>query len=135
MADQTPRVIVLECSDCEQESHVAPAAETMSDAEARAAKLLERFRCPACGGKLAGARAYAEERPKLRVIPRKDWRRDGAGVMVTCPSCRTEGRLGDQHSVAEDGQVSPELACPTKGCDFDAGVRLGSWVADHAVVP
>ena len=33
----------------------------------------------------------------------------------------------DQHKIAEDGMVTPKVACPKPGCGFDEHIQLALW--------
>lgn len=63
----------------------------------------------------------------MRTIPRRDWHRsslDGEPVVrVRCPSCRVTALL--DHSVWDNGAVSPSLDCPE--CSFHDHVVLAGW--------
>ena len=47
------------------------------------------------------------------------------GAVVCCP-CGQKAYLSD-HTIADDGTVSPSLACPADGCDFHENVKLEGW--------
>jgi len=44
---------------------------------------------------------------------------------LTCPNGHTLTLRN--HSVADDGYVSPSVVCPERGCDFHEWVRLRGW--------
>lgn len=45
-------------------------------------------------------------------------------VWFTCPN----GHLGKlDHEIADDGTVSPSVACPVEGCGFHELVKLEDW--------
>ncbi len=46
-------------------------------------------------------------------------------VVISCPGCGVEGRI--DHTVSEDGTVSPSLVCPFD-CGFHEFVKLTDWV-------
>ena len=48
------------------------------------------------------------------------------GTLVTCPSCGATAAL--DHTVDDEGNVSPSLVCPADGCGFHEFVRLEGWV-------
>ena len=44
--------------------------------------------------------------------------------MLICP----KGHIGQlDHTIAEDGTVSPSVVCPESGCGFHEYVRLEGW--------
>lgn len=47
-------------------------------------------------------------------------------AIVTCPSCGGHGGLHD-HSVDDEGNVTPSLVCPHGSCTFHDFVRLDGW--------
>jgi len=51
--------------------------------------------------------------------------RDSRTALVTCSNGHTSS-LSD-HSIADDGSVSPSLVCPYKNCNFHEFVRLDGW--------
>lgn len=48
-------------------------------------------------------------------------------VYIVCPACGREGRLGDRHCVAANGDVDPSVSCPLTDCGFDKFVTLEDW--------
>ena len=60
-------------------------------------------------------------------------RRDEPGkkrVIIGCPGCGRRGDL-DDHTVDENGIVSPSVVCPHKGCTFHDYVALKDWRLDR----
>ena len=49
----------------------------------------------------------------------------GRSASVTCTNGHT-ATLTD-HTIAEDGTVSPSLVCPYEGCEFHEYVKLEGW--------
>ncbi len=45
---------------------------------------------------------------------------------VSCSKCGRPASLTD-HTIADDGAVSPSLVCPYDGCDFHDYVILKDW--------
>jgi hypothetical protein len=64
------------------------------------------------------------------LVPRAAWKtvkRDGEPLLkVCCPACGIWGDLAD-HSISEDGTVSPSLICGNSPCKFHEHVRLEGW--------
>ena len=53
--------------------------------------------------------------------------RDGSRTAnVSCPGCGKIASLID-HSIAQDGTVTPSLVCPYEGCTFHDWVKLEGW--------
>jgi len=44
---------------------------------------------------------------------------------MTCPY--GHGLTLREHSIGADGEVSPSVVCPTRGCSFHEYVRLDKW--------
>lgn len=51
---------------------------------------------------------------------------DEPTAIFTCPRCLTPLLLPD-HKIADDGTVTPAVACPVYNCDFDEVIRLYGW--------
>ena len=49
----------------------------------------------------------------------------GRSADYVCPNGHLGG-LGD-HTIADDGTVSPSVVCPRPGCDFHDHIRLVDW--------
>jgi len=47
-------------------------------------------------------------------------------AFVRCPKCNRVYTLR-QHTVADDGTVTPSLVCPHDDCDFHEYVKLEGW--------
>lgn len=66
------------------------------------------------------------------IAPQGGWHHtilDGKPVAVAyCPKCGKEGYL-DDHSIADDGTVTPSLICSHAPCDFHDTVKLAAWEA------
>lgn len=45
---------------------------------------------------------------------------------IACPTCGQLATLGD-HTIADNGKVTPSLVCPYDGCDFHDYVELEGW--------
>lgn len=52
----------------------------------------------------------------------------GRKASFTCPVCGTLGSLLD-HSIAQDGTVSPSVVCVHEGCNFHEYIQLEGWEA------
>jgi hypothetical protein len=51
---------------------------------------------------------------------------DELKAIVWCPNC--DGRIGIRtHEISPDGEVSPTLVCPHKGCNFREEVQLREY--------
>lgn len=60
--------------------------------------------------------------------PKGTWKKRGDGLIsVVCPDCG-EGAFLD-HTVADDGTVTPSLVCSVTGCKFHEFVKLDGWKA------
>lgn len=51
---------------------------------------------------------------------------DVTTACVTCPNCGNAMSL-KEHTIAENGIVSPSLICPTENCSFHEFVHLEDW--------
>ncbi len=58
-------------------------------------------------------------------------------ICIACPKCgksaalwieRNYKKVGQNHSIAEDGTVSPSVVCPYAPCDFHEFVRLQDYI-------
>jgi hypothetical protein len=49
-------------------------------------------------------------------------------AILVCPDCGYEAPIGPHHEIADDGTLTPELACPTPSCGFEKRVKLEGWV-------
>lgn len=52
--------------------------------------------------------------------------REGRSAMVTCARCERSASLTG-HTIAANGEVSPSLQCPYKGCSWHVYVTLVGW--------
>jgi hypothetical protein len=50
----------------------------------------------------------------------------GWSAMAVCPNGH-EGSL-DDHTIADDGMVTPSVVCPAKNCDFHDSIKLEGWL-------
>jgi hypothetical protein len=46
---------------------------------------------------------------------------------ICCPSCGKTGLLGSNHTVSDDGVVSPSDVCPFPPCTFHQFIVLDDW--------
>lgn len=46
---------------------------------------------------------------------------------VCCPGCGIVGLVGSNHTVADDGIVSPSDVCPFPPCTFHRHIALDDW--------
>ena len=53
-------------------------------------------------------------------------RDDRKTANVSCPECGRAGSLSN-HSIAEDGVVTPSLVCGYDDCDFHRWIKLEDW--------
>jgi hypothetical protein len=44
-----------------------------------------------------------------------------------CPICKKVSMVGHNHTVADDGTVSPSYVCPFPPCTFHEFVQLDDW--------
>lgn len=53
---------------------------------------------------------------------------------ASCPKC---GRIASlsQHSISQDGKVTPSLVCPFDDCDFHDYVKLVGWAERRKGTP
>lgn len=49
----------------------------------------------------------------------------GQSVYVVCPECKMSYAI--DHDIADNGELSPSLMCPTKGCGWHVTARLRGW--------
>lgn len=49
----------------------------------------------------------------------------GRSASFTCPNGHV-GTLSD-HTIADDGSVSPSVVCPYENCDFHEYIQLEGW--------
>lgn len=68
-----------------------------------------------------------DENDPLNGQGRLTWRPFGQNVMFVCPNGHDGLLWNPDHTVAEDGTVSPSVVCPYDGCDFHEFVRLLDW--------
>lgn len=47
-------------------------------------------------------------------------------IVVSCPSCGARTTLSREHKIAEDGSVTPAIACAER-CGFFELVKLDTW--------
>jgi hypothetical protein len=47
-------------------------------------------------------------------------------AMIRCPTCQRYGTLTD-HTIANDGTVSPSVKCSYSDCEFHEYVKLDGW--------
>lgn len=52
-------------------------------------------------------------------------------ALISCPNCGQFMSLS-QHTIAENGEVTPSLVCPHYGCDFHEHITLENWKNDTA---
>jgi len=66
-------------------------------------------------------------------FPRGTWRltkRDGFYVAnFSCPRCGARGGLGHgtNHTIADDGSVSPSVVCDDAACGYHDFIKLDGW--------
>jgi len=53
------------------------------------------------------------------------WRQTNKSVWLTCPNGHSD--VLDDHTIADDGTVTPSVVCPYDGCDWHVHVRLEGW--------
>lgn len=55
---------------------------------------------------------------------------DRKSATVVCPA----GHLGvlTDHTIADDGTVTPSVVCPEQGCGWHEHIRLGGWPGDKS---
>jgi hypothetical protein len=46
---------------------------------------------------------------------------------ICCPGCGKVGMVGHNHTVADDGTVSPSDVCPYEPCAFHEFIVLDDW--------
>jgi hypothetical protein len=51
---------------------------------------------------------------------------NGLKATIICPMCGQYGSLED-HSIAEDGAVTPSVVCPNENCSFHENILLDGW--------
>lgn len=56
-------------------------------------------------------------------ISKKNWKKFGSSVIVTCPQCKKKAAL--DHTIEEDGDVNPSLICPF--CGYHKFIKLEGW--------
>ncbi len=66
---------------------------------------------------------------QMVTIPRSKWKLvviDGKiTARVECPGCKRTFAL--DHTITEDGTVTPSLDCPMEDCQFHDFVKLEEW--------
>lgn len=50
------------------------------------------------------------------------------GAVFDCPACYGPVTLDAAHTIADDGRVTPAVACATPACGFTDEIRLLDWV-------
>jgi len=53
------------------------------------------------------------------------WWRFGESVVLSCPKCGISFRLN--HTITEDGIVTPSVVCPISSCKFHDYIKLGEF--------
>jgi len=54
----------------------------------------------------------------IATIDAAQYVKDGDGVVVCCPCCKTSAPLTEMHTVDPAGYVTPIYACPNAACPF-----------------
>ena len=56
------------------------------------------------------------------------WDRGGVLAIIVCPICRVPSSISPtKYLINDDGEISPQCACPTEGCLFNDNIKLIGW--------
>ncbi len=84
-------------------------------------RVLDDNDVPTERGTYRRVREYWAEFFTPRGMPNPFW------AEVSCPGCGKIGMLGSNHTVADDGTVSPSDVCPFPPCPFHEFVICDDW--------